>query len=61
MLTSAGVDAPPKPDMFVYTFSIEGRDPVRVPEHLLTASQVELARRVLRPDPAWGQSDDWEA
>ncbi|GAA5108258.1 hypothetical protein GCM10023339_07090 [Alloalcanivorax gelatiniphagus] len=40
---------PPMPDMFVYTFSVDGRDPVRVPEHLLSDSQAELARRVLRP------------
>jgi hypothetical protein len=35
--------------MFVYTFIVEGREPVRVPEHLLTDSQAELARQVLRP------------
>jgi hypothetical protein len=61
VLGSATVDSPPKPDMFVYTFTVEGRDPVRVPEHLLTSSQVELARRVLRPESAWGSTDDWEA
>ena len=60
VLGSATVDSPPKPDMFVYTFTVEGRDPVRVPEHLLTSSQVELARRVLRPESAWGSTDDWE-
>ncbi len=49
VLAPAGQDTPPKPDMFVYTFSVDGRDPVRVPEHLLSASQAELARRVLRP------------
>ena len=48
VLTAATRDASPKPDMFVYTFSVDGRDPVRVPEHLLSASQAELARRVLR-------------
>lgn len=45
-------DAPPRPDMFVYTFTVEGREPVRVPEHLLTDSQAELARQVLRPGAA---------
>jgi hypothetical protein len=49
VLTSpATKDTLPMPDMFVYTFSVDGRDPVRVPEHLLSASQAELARRVLR-------------
>ena len=48
VLTAATRGASPKPDMFVYTFSVDGRDPVRVPEHLLSASQAELARRVLR-------------
>ncbi|GAA1917063.1 protealysin inhibitor emfourin [Nocardioides hwasunensis] len=38
----------PKPDMFVYTFTLEGHDPVRVPEQLLSASQSELARRILQ-------------
>lgn len=42
-------DERPLPDMFVYTFIVEGREPVRVPEHLLTDSQAELARQVLRP------------
>ena len=37
----------PKPDMFLYTFVVEGSEPVRVPEHLLSGSQRELARRVL--------------
>ena len=37
----------PKPDMFVYTFVVEGGETVRVPEHLLNDSQRELARRVL--------------
>jgi hypothetical protein len=45
----AAKDARPHPDMFVYTFTVEGREPVRVPEHLLTDSQAELARQVLRP------------
>ena len=43
---------PPMPDMFQYTFTVEGRDPVTVPEHLLSTSQAELARRILRPGPA---------
>jgi hypothetical protein len=47
--SSAAKDARPRPDMFVYTFTVEGREPVRVPEHLLTDSQAELARQVLRP------------
>jgi hypothetical protein len=37
----------PKPDMFLYTFVVEGSEPVQVPEHLLSGSQRELARRVL--------------
>ena len=36
-----------KPDMFLYAFTL-GERTVRVPEHRLTASQAELARRVLR-------------
>jgi hypothetical protein len=47
--SAAAKDARPHPDMFVYTFTVEGREPVRVPEHLLTESQAELARQVLRP------------
>ena len=61
VLTSATSDGPPRPDMFVYTFTVDGGDPVRVPEHLLTASQAELARRILRPDTATGSSPGWEA
>ena len=61
VLASASSDGPPRPDMFVYTFTVEGGDPVRVPEHLLTASQAELARRVLRPDPTTGSISGWEA
>lgn len=49
VLASATTDGPPRPDMFVYTFTVDDHDPVRVPEHLLTASQAELARRVLGP------------
>lgn len=49
-LAGAGAkDAPPKPDMFVYSFTVDDGAPVRVPEHLLSPSQAELARRVLRP------------
>ena len=47
--------------MFVYTFTVDDGDPVRVPEHLLTASQAELARRILRPDPTTGSTSGWEA
>ncbi|MBS2936476.1 M4 family metallopeptidase [Nocardioides sp. J2M5] len=43
-----GSVSPPKPDMFVYSFRLDGGEAVRVPEHLLTASQSELARRILR-------------
>jgi Zn-dependent metalloprotease len=45
---AAGSDEASKPDMYVYTFTLDGRDPVRVPEHRLTSSQSDLARRVLR-------------
>ncbi len=38
----------PMPDMYVYTFTVDGGDPVRVPEHRLTASQAELARRIIQ-------------
>lgn len=47
VLASASTDAPPRPDMFVYTFTVDDHEPVRVPEHLLTASQAELAQRIL--------------
>ncbi|MCK9822242.1 M4 family metallopeptidase [Nocardioides cavernae] len=40
-------DPTTKPDMFLYSFTL-GERTVRVPEHRLTASQAELARRVLR-------------
>ncbi|PKH37634.1 Thermolysin metallopeptidase, catalytic domain [Nocardioides alpinus] len=43
-------DPTPRPDMFLYTFTVGDRAPVRVPEHLLTAGQAELAHRLLRPD-----------
>jgi hypothetical protein len=45
---AAGSDEASKPDMYVYTFTLDDRDPVRVPEHRLTSSQSDLARRVLR-------------
>ena len=60
VLASATSDSR-RPDMFVYTFTVDDGDPVRVPEHLLTASQAELARRILRPDPATGSTSDWGA
>jgi len=37
----------PMPDMYVYTFTVDDGDPIRVPEHLLSPSQAELARRVI--------------
>jgi hypothetical protein len=43
----AAKDELPKPDMYLYTFAVDGREPVRVPEHLLSGSQRELVRRVL--------------
>ncbi|MFC7725565.1 protealysin inhibitor emfourin [Nocardioides sp. GCM10028917] len=61
VLASAGSDGPPRPDMFVYTFTVDDGDPVRVPEHLLTASQAELAQRILRPDPTTGSTSGWDA
>ena len=60
VLASATSDGPPRPDMFVYTFTVGDGDPVRVPEHLLTASQAELARRILRPDPTAGSTSGRE-
>lgn len=45
-------DATPRPDMYVYCFTLEGHEPVRVPEHRLTASQAELAHRILRAGTA---------
>lgn len=50
--SAAAKESLPKPDMYLYTFTVEGREPVRVPEHLLTGSQRELARRVLDSGPA---------
>lgn len=46
----AAEDPTPRPDMYVYTFVLDGAEPVCVPEHRLTAGQAELARRILRPD-----------
>ena len=43
----SGVPERPMPDMYVYTFTVDDGDPVQVPEQHLTASQAELARRVL--------------
>ena len=40
------------PDMYLYTFTLDDHDPVRVPEHRLTTQQAELARRVLQTGPA---------
>ncbi len=42
-------DTAPHPDMYVYTFTVDDHVPVSVPEHLLTASQIELATRILGP------------
>ena len=44
----AAADPTPMPDMYVYTFIVDDQDPVRVPEHRLTESQAELARRILQ-------------
>ncbi|MCP3423291.1 protealysin inhibitor emfourin [Nocardioides pinisoli] len=54
VLASATTDAPPRPDMFVYTFIVDDLEPVRVPEHLMTASQAELAQRILSSGPTSG-------
>ena len=43
-------DPTPKPDMYLYTFTFDDADPVRVPEQRLTATQAELARRILQGD-----------
>ena len=48
----SGKDAMTLPDMYLYTFTLDDRDPVRVPEHRLTSTQAELARRVLQTGPA---------
>ena len=45
--TASGQPERPMPDMYVYTFTVDDGDPVRVPEHRLTSSQAELARRVI--------------
>ena len=39
--------SPTHPDMFLYTFTVAGQAPVSVPEHLLSDTQRELARRLL--------------
>ncbi len=41
----------PRPDMYVYTFTVDDHDPVQVPEDRLTAGQAELAQRILRTGP----------
>ncbi|MFC7361093.1 protealysin inhibitor emfourin [Nocardioides astragali] len=43
------LDPTPRPDMYVYTFTLDDHEPVCVPEHRLTDLQAELARRVLQP------------
>jgi hypothetical protein len=54
LVADAALSAPlgeserPMPDMYVYTFTIDDGDPVRVPEHRLTTSQAELARRIIQ-------------
>ena len=48
----AKADTTTMPDMYLYTFTLDDQDPVRVPEHRLTATQAELARRVLQTGPA---------
>lgn len=40
-------DPTPRPDMYLYTFTVDDQVPVCVPEHRLTAGQAALARRVL--------------
>ncbi|RYC05812.1 M4 family metallopeptidase [Nocardioides zhouii] len=47
LTATTGGSERPMPDMYVYTFTVDGSDPIRVPEHRLTASQAELARRTL--------------
>ncbi len=41
-------DPTPRPDMYLYTFTVDDHDPVCVPEHRLTASQIELAQHILQ-------------
>lgn len=38
----------PRPDMYLYTFTVAGNDPVSIPEDLLSDAQRELARRLLQ-------------
>ena len=47
LTSSSATDERPLPDMYVYTFTVDDGDPVRVPEHQLTAVQAALARRLL--------------
>lgn len=37
----------PRPDMYLYTFTVSGGEPVSIPEHLMSDTQRELARRLL--------------
>ena len=46
----ASPDPTPRPDMYVYTFTLDDQPPVSVPEHRLSSGQAALARRVLRSD-----------
>ena len=46
-LATSATDERSMPDMYVYTFTVDDGDPVRVPEHRLTSPQAELARRLL--------------
>jgi hypothetical protein len=48
----ASADTTTMPDMYLYTFTLDDQEPVCVPEHRLTSSQAELARRVLQTGPA---------
>jgi hypothetical protein len=50
--SSSETDERPMPDRYVYTFTVDGGDPVRVPEHRLTAGQAELVRRIIQSGPA---------
>jgi len=50
--SATATDERPMPDMYVYTFIVDGGEPVRVPEHRLTAGQAELARRIIQSGSA---------
>ena len=50
--SATATDERPMPDMYVYTFTVDGGEPVRVPEHRLTAGQTELARRIMQSGSA---------